>query len=296
MIGHSMTTYRGGKKRRYFYYVCPKKRLEYEHACKNKNHRAEPLEGKVAEVITCLLSNPARLVQQIEERLEREREAVVDPKKETEALKEGLERLNIMRRNYQDQQAAGHMTLDELGERLSELDEGREGIRRRLEAVNDRHQSNEELENERALVLEAYAGYASLTPSLFPSEERRRLYKTLGLTVNAGADGNIEILGNLEGDVLPTHEKAKDLVSGVTSWPKGRLRREYLRRSLRAAVAERHGEHRWDVMSRRTTPMYRVHGHKPLGFRILLAADGEESLELETQRDGPWPSGLLRKP
>ena len=89
MIGHSMTTYRSGKKRRYFYYVFPKKRLEHK-ACENRNHRAEPLESRGMEAITCLLCNPARLERQIEERIEREREAAVDPDKEIEALKEGL--------------------------------------------------------------------------------------------------------------------------------------------------------------------------------------------------------------
>ena len=45
-------------------------------------------------------------------------------------------RLPVIRRNYQDQQAAGLMTLDELGERLSELDEAREDAR---EAVSSLH-------------------------------------------------------------------------------------------------------------------------------------------------------------
>ncbi len=254
MIGHSMTTYRGGTRKQYFYYTCPKKRLEHEHACKNRNHRAEPLESRVTQAITCLLSNPVRLERQIEERIEREREAAVDPNEGIDALKESLERLATMRRKYQDQQAAGHMTLDELGERLSELDEARERIRRELEAVDDHHERIEELENERAILLETYAGYASLIPGLLPPEERRRIYKALKLKVNASADGNIEILGNLEGDVLPTQKQAEDLVAGVTSWPERRFRRASLRESLRGAVAERYGEHRRGVMSWLTTP------------------------------------------
>ena len=254
MIGHSMTTYRGGKKRSYFYYVCPKKGLEHKRACKNRNHRAEPLESRVTGAIACLLSDPARLERQIEERIEREREAALAPDKKIEALQKGLERLAIMRRKYQDQQAAGHMTIDELGERLSELDEAREGLRRELETVNDHQERIEELENERALVLETYAGYASLAPGLFPPEERRRIYRALGLRVNAGADGNIEISGNFGGDLFPAQKEAEELVAGVTSWPERRARRASLRESLRGAVAERDGEHRRDVVPWRTTP------------------------------------------
>jgi hypothetical protein len=60
---------------------------------------------------------------------ERTRRGKLRKAKEGKALKERLVRLPVMRRNYQDQQAAGLMTLDELGERLSELDEAREDAR-----------------------------------------------------------------------------------------------------------------------------------------------------------------------
>ena len=102
------------------------------------------------------------------------------------------------------------------------------------------------------IILEAYADYASINLSLSPPEEHRRIYRALVLKVNVSADGNIEIRGNFEGDVLPAQKEVEDLVAGVTSWPKWRLRRKDLRKSLRAAVAERYGEHRQDVVPWRT--------------------------------------------
>jgi len=249
MIGHSMTTNRRGK-RQYFYYVCPKKSLEHNRACGNKNHRAEPLEQRIAEAITDLLCDPARLERQIDQKIERERQAIIAPEKEIAVLKERLERLAFTRRNYQTQQAAGLMTLDELGQRLSELDEGREGIRRDLATVQDRNERIAELENNRTIVLALYAGFISAGLNVLPPEERRRVYCALGLRVTLSADGNVQINGNLENDVFPPETEADDLVSGIVHDPDRRARRE----ALRAAVGKRLAEHRRGVVSAETTP------------------------------------------
>ena len=208
------------------------------------------LEQRIAEAITDLLCDPARLERQIDQKIERERQAVMAPEKEIWVLKERLERLALTRRNYQDQQAAGLMTLDELGQRLSELDEGRESMRQELATVQDRNERIEEMENKRTIVLALYAGFISASLNVLPPEERRRVYSALGLRVALSADGNVEIHGNFDNDVFPLEKETNDLVSGIVHDPERQARRE----ALRAAVGTRLAEHRRGVMSAETTP------------------------------------------
>ncbi len=244
-----MTTYRQGTRRRYFYYVCPKKGLEHNRSCKNKNHRAEPPEKKVSDVVTDLLHDPDRLMQQMDEWIRREREAVLDPEKDIETLKERLDSLALMRRSYQDQQAAGHMTLDELGERLSKLDAAREDIRGDIERTRNHREHVEELENARDWVLKTYSGLVLADLLLFPPEERRRIYKALELRVTVKADGSIEVRGNFEIQFFPAEEQIIDLLEGILYTPEEARRKPYSAR-LADLVAEDRGA---GVMSAGTT-------------------------------------------
>lgn len=248
MTGHSMSTNRQGRtqgKRRYYYYVCPKKRLDNKHACANKNHRAEPLEERIAEAVTKLFEDPARLEQQAKERIEREREAMRDPEEEISTLTERLEQGTAMRRNYQDQQAAGYMTLDELGERLDELDETRETLRRELEAARDHVGRIEELERERMFILGFYVGYAHYDVSGFVPEERRRLYEALGLKVVVNRDRDIEVRGDVDPTAFPSPEKAYELMASMVGVPEHHPQND----SLRAMIRRSLGEHPVNVMS-----------------------------------------------
>ena len=47
MTPHPMFTTRGGKLRRYFYYVCQRKIRDHKDSCRNRSHRAEALEARV---------------------------------------------------------------------------------------------------------------------------------------------------------------------------------------------------------------------------------------------------------
>jgi hypothetical protein len=252
MTGHSMSTNRQGRpqgKRRYFYYVCPKKRLDHKHACMNKGHRAESLEQRIAEAVTKLFEDPARLEQQAKERIEREREAMRDPEEEIRALTERLEQATATRRNYQDQQAAGLMTLDELGERLCELDETRDTLRRELEAARDRGERIEELERERMFILGFYVGFAHYDVSGFQSEERRRLYEALGLKVVVNREGDIEVRGDFNPTAFPSPEKTYGLMASMVGVPEHQPQED----SLRALIGRSLGERPANVMSMGST-------------------------------------------
>jgi hypothetical protein len=86
--------------------------------------------------------------------------------------------------------------------------------------------------------------------SHFPPQERRRAYKALGLKVLANADSSIEVRGNFEEDFFPPEKQIQELVEGILYAPKQQERRE----EFPAAIAERTGEHRRDVMSIESTP------------------------------------------
>jgi hypothetical protein len=101
-----------------------------------------------------------------------------------------------LRSAYQDQQAAGLMTLEELGGKLKELDRTRELGRAELERLRRRRERGEELERDREAVIEFYAGLLPEALDALSGEERRRLYGMLRLEVAPASDG-LEVRGAL---------------------------------------------------------------------------------------------------
>ena len=101
-----------------------------------------------------------------------------------------------MRSAYQDQQAAGLMTLEELGGKLKELDRTRELGRAELERLRRRRERGEELERDRDAIIEFYAGLLPEALDALSGEERRRLYGMLRLEVAPASDG-LEVRGAL---------------------------------------------------------------------------------------------------
>jgi hypothetical protein len=96
------------------------------------------------------------------------------------------------------------VTLDELGERLYELDETRETLRRELEATRERGERIEELERERMFILGFYVGVAHYDVSGFLPVERRRLYEALRLKIVVNRDGDIEVRGDFDRTAFPS--------------------------------------------------------------------------------------------
>ena len=72
-----------------------------------------------------------------------------DPQREAEAWAKKIAESDRLRGAYQDQQAAGLMTLDELGSKLTELDLTRELARAELGRLQGRRERVEELERDR---------------------------------------------------------------------------------------------------------------------------------------------------
>jgi site-specific DNA recombinase len=216
MGGHNITSGRHGRKTRRFYYICTRRYQDNYAACPNRHHRAEDLERRVQESVTKLFRSEEQVERLVEERMERERKR--DLRKETEAWAKRLDEITAKRGRYQDQQAAGLMTIPELEERLGRLEEEQETAQRELEALRSRQEHIEHLNNEAAVVLALYAAYAGVDLGLFPPEERRRLYEALGLRVTVDAEGKVEIeVHPGRGGPLPAVEEAWEMVAHTIS-------------------------------------------------------------------------------
>lgn len=220
MTGHSKTSNKQKTTRR-FYYVCPRK--HQEGTCLNSYHRAEKLEERVHEAVMHLLGDLNAIEEQIEERICQERTR--DPKKEVLMWTKRIEDITTRRSNYQDQQAAGAMTIPELKDKLASLDMEKRTAEQALDAARDRQGRIAALENERAIVLAMYAGYASADLKLFPPEERQRIYRLLALKATVYKDGQLEV-EVAGGNYFPDAEEAYKLVESIIFNPERQKARQ----------------------------------------------------------------------
>jgi hypothetical protein len=144
--GHTVSP--RGRKRSYYYYVCPSKVEEYwKTACPNRNHRAADLEARVRGFVTRLIENPDTLREQVEQqaRAARESKPWVRDAREAATTRERLAKLEAVADKYRDQQAEGFITMTGLREKLDGLAEERETLEARLEALADRERGLREL-------------------------------------------------------------------------------------------------------------------------------------------------------
>jgi DNA-directed RNA polymerase subunit F len=111
--------------------------------------------------------------------------------------------VEIERQGYQGLAAKGHMTEEELGAALTELDEMLETVERELEAARARREALKNLQRDRDKVLKLHANMAKeALEALIP--EGRHLYKLLRLSVYSRPDQPLEIrsvFANIEGEV-----------------------------------------------------------------------------------------------
>ena len=89
------------------------------------------------------------------------------------------------------------MDRDELRAKLAALEETRETAERGLDALRRRTERLESIERDRDGLIEAYA---SLVPGAIDElgpEGRHRVYKMMGLKALLGADGALELSGDV---------------------------------------------------------------------------------------------------
>jgi hypothetical protein len=171
--------------RLFHYYVCrrsPAARNVGE--CAQRCVRATRVEDAVWRFVSELLKDPDRIRAGIEELIEQERAAAHgDPEPEAELWEEKIAECSRLRSAYQDQQAAGLMTMEELASKLAKLEETRRVAEAELAALDAREERVSELEADRDALL---ASYAELVPEALDGltgEERMRVYEMLQLEV-----------------------------------------------------------------------------------------------------------------
>ncbi len=99
-----------------------------------------------------------------------------------------------MRTAYQDQQAAGLMTLEELASKLAGLDETRRHAEREFALLKNQQERVAELEADRDALLEYVAAAIPEELDNLTGEERNKVYRMLRLEVKPTPEG-YEITG-----------------------------------------------------------------------------------------------------
>jgi site-specific DNA recombinase len=187
--GQNMQTWtaHGGK---YSYYRCKRATRNGSDACPQKAVRVERVEPLVWDFVSDLLTDPERIRVGMEQLIEQERATRNDDlTDETEVWAEKIAECDRLRSAYQDQQAAGLMTMEELSSKLMELEDMRKTAKRELAALETHRQQVEELEKDRDALLKSMSGLVPEALNDCASEEKNRLYRILRLEVTPCGEG-----------------------------------------------------------------------------------------------------------
>lgn len=188
-----------GKPEQLFYYRCRKRNRDGAGACSHRKcHRADEVEPRVWELISGLLKDPQRLKRGLEKMIELERAGMrSDPEQEAKAWLEKLSEVEAERRGYLRLAAKGHMTDEELGEALAELEDARQTAETELRALRGRQEAIEQLERDKDTLLEFYARMVPEELDRLDAAERHQVYKMLRLKVVIHPDASLEVTGVL---------------------------------------------------------------------------------------------------
>jgi len=176
----------------YHYYICSRRvELRGMCSCTQKAIRALDAEEAIWGFVSRLLKDPERIRLGMERLIDEERSAANrgDPQSTAKAWADKAAECVRLRAAYQDQQAAGLMTLEELGKKLSELDEIRRQAEKEHSALQDYQERVEQLEEDRDSLLEAMSDTVPDALDGLTGEERNKVYRMLRLEVTPTPEG-----------------------------------------------------------------------------------------------------------
>ena len=146
------------------------------------------------ETVSSILMHPNLLRRGLKKMIESEKELLsTRPQEQIGRWAEQIERASIKRSRYQDQEAEGLMTREELGTKLAELDEAigmAEGEIEKLRSHEERIRTMEEAGEE---LIERYAKLIPEELQNLSPAEKRRIYQTLQISISVPQDGEIKI-------------------------------------------------------------------------------------------------------
>ena len=212
MCATNSTRTNRGRTYAYDYYRCSNRNRYGAEVCANSPRpRANDLEPAVWDFVSGLLKKPDLLRAGLKKLIEEERHASRgNPDCEAKAWAKSLAEVDRKRSAYQDQQAEGLITIDELREKLTVLESTRAVALRELDVLKERRERVETLERDADALLEHYALMVPEALEDLTSEERHDIYKMLRLKVIVSADKLTEITGVFGGPVKASaHSSAK---------------------------------------------------------------------------------------
>jgi len=188
-MGTQTSRSKGGPS--YHYYTCVRRRkLGKICTCTQKSLVAIDAEATVWGFISDVLQDPKKISAGMETLIEQERATgPQDAAKEAKVWKQKIAECVHKRSAYQDQQAAGFMTLEELGSKLQELDDVRRLAQAELEALMRRQEHIEHLEKDREALLKSMAEMVPNALEGLTPEERNKIYRMLRLEVAPFKEG-----------------------------------------------------------------------------------------------------------
>jgi Recombinase zinc beta ribbon domain len=219
------TKLRGG--RTYYYYTCLQRRsLGKMCSCTQKTLQATEVEPAVWAFVSGLLKDCENIRAGMEALIEQERTTGShDPAGEAEVWRQKIAECSHLRRAYQDQQAAGLMTVEELRERLEELENTRKLAQAELEALAEHEECIKELEKDRDALLQSMPEMAPSALEGLRGKEKNRLYRMLQLEVNPPPTRATRFLGLfvLRDSRLGEHRRDLLLPLVRRTWSQGRF-------------------------------------------------------------------------
>jgi hypothetical protein len=189
-----MGTTSSGNTTNHYYYRCRSKYNVKSDCTSNRGVRADVLEREVWETVSSILMHPNLLRRGLKKMIESEKELMsTRPQEQIGRWAEQVERAKLKRSRYQDQEAEGLMTREELRTKVAELDEAMrlaEGEIEKLRCHEERVRAMEEAGEE---LIERYAKLIPEELQNLSPAERRRIYQTLQISISVPKDGEIKI-------------------------------------------------------------------------------------------------------
>jgi site-specific DNA recombinase len=201
----------------YYYYTCHKRRERgRKDRCREPSLRFHKVEPLIWEFVSGMLRDPERIRTGMDRLIERERGAWRgDAEEEKKTWAEQIAEAARLRAAYQDQQAAGLMTLEELGAKLANLQEGRRRAEAELAALEEREGRVSTLERDRDALLRDWSDAVPEALESLSGEERNQIYRLLRLEVQV-CEGGFEVSGALTSFM---HIRNDDSSSTVSNEP-----------------------------------------------------------------------------
>jgi site-specific DNA recombinase len=174
----------------YHYYRCKRASAYGPDACSQRMIRIDRVEPLLRDFVFGVLSDPDTIQRGLDSLIQRETEEVRDDTEQViTTLEERLSQNTHLRRAYQDQQAEGLMTLEELAARLEDLEDTRKVLQAERASLERSQQKAKELENDRDTVVASLAASIPDTLDNLTGEEINTVYRKLRLRLIPSEDG-----------------------------------------------------------------------------------------------------------